>query len=105
MHIVGQQWGHLAASSGGAGPVSFSQTIQLSNRDISAEVAVSSAIESSTGGAGHAAHAQITHIVSGAGAEQPMLSVIGRSGTTSITLTLLVFNGSAVARWIVNHWE
>ena len=103
MHIVGQQWGHLAASSG-AQPVSVAQTILLSNRDISAGVAVSSAIESSTG-VGHAAHAQITHIVSDAGAEQPMLSVIGRSGTTSITLTLLVFNGSAIARWLINHWE
>jgi len=104
MHIVGQQWGHLATSSG-AEPVSVSQTIQLSNRNVSAEVAVSSAIKGSAGIAGHAAHAQITHIASDAGAEKPMLSVIGRSGTTSITMTLLVFNGSAIARWIINHWE
>ena len=104
MRIVGQQWGHLLATSDTA-PVSLSQTIQLDRRSISAEVAVSAVMKTAHAGAASLGVAKITQVVSSSGTEEPMLSVIGRAEATSITFTLQVFNGSTIARWIIHHWE
>jgi hypothetical protein len=95
MPIVGQQWGQLQAYS--RTHVSHSQTVQIHNRNISAEIALCFVSDHGS--------ALITQIVSNAGVEQPMLSIIGRSGTTSITFTHIAIDGGSASRWIVNHWE
>lgn len=102
MRIVGQQCGHLQATSGSL-PASVSQTVRLDRRNISAEVAVAPATPE--GDADCLSAARITQIESSAGTERPMLSVIGRAEVTSITFTLQVFRGSTSARWTIHHWE
>ena len=104
MPIVAQQWAHIVVSSKD-GPVSSAQTIRLDRGNISAEIALSSTRKGSQGGSTYLAEARITEIISSVGVEQPMVSVIGRSGATMITFALLAFNGSAIARWIINRWE
>jgi hypothetical protein len=95
MPIVGQQWGQLEAHS--STHVTHSQTVQVASRNISAEMALYWVAEHGS--------ATISQIVSNAGVEQPMVSVIGRPGTTSITFSLTSVDGGSAARWIISHWE
>ena len=104
MPIVAVQWAHLVISAG-AEVVSTAQTIRLDRGNLSAEIALSSTVKTSRGGASHEAEAKITEVFSSVGVEQPMVSVIGRAGMTMITFRLTAFNGSAIARWIISRWE
>jgi hypothetical protein len=98
MPIVGQLWNQIDVNSTDA-PISRSQTIAVDNLDISAEIALCFVA------GGYHASALITQIVSSAGVEEPIFSVFGRAGTTSVTFTLVAIDSGTAARWIISYWK
>ena len=93
--MVGQKGGRIWAASDDA--YSYSKTVQVHKRDTMAEIALAHVSEYGD--------AFISQIVSDKGVEMPNRPLVYRKGVTSVTFSLIVFDGGATARWLLHYWS
>jgi hypothetical protein len=84
---------------------SYSKTIQVSKRNVFAEVAIAKIAVLGTDT--HYSEIGITQIVSDSGVEDfdPPRHVIFRTNVTSVTFTVTTYDADTLGRWLINFWS
>ena len=102
--MLGQQGAYLWASNPG-GTHSYDVTVQVSNRNIFAEVALVKTYI--LGEEWHYSEIGISQVVSNNGVENfdPPARLIFRTGVTSIRFHVAVYQSFTLGRWMINFWS